>query len=306
MLKRKRKSLLVLTVALVMVISFSMAVAAEYVPIEERGYANPEALISAEELAEIMDRDDVVVVDNRGKIGYAAGHIPGAIKIEKGEMKASGGMRLSKEDFEKLFSEKGIKNGDTIVVYDDHGDLYSAWLWWMARIYGHEDVRMLDGGINRWKTLGYDTKMFPDSLDASNYQAEDLDQELLASKKDVLAAIEDDEIIIQDTRAESEYTGEELLSGAARKGRIPTSIWLEWEDSLINDNDYVFKTADELQKMFDEKEIADDKEIITYCQSAVRSAHTLFTLTQLLGYDNVSNYDGSWVEWSNDESLPIE
>ncbi|MFW5718674.1 MAG: sulfurtransferase [Halanaerobium sp.] len=148
--------------------------------------------------------------------------------------------------------------------------------------------------------------MFPDSLDASNYQAEDLDQELLASKKDVLAAIEDDEIIIQDTRSESEYTGEELLSGAARKGRIPTSIWLEWEDSLINDNDYVFKTADELQKMFDQKEIADDKEIITYCQSAVRSAHTLFTLTQLLGYDNVSNYDGSWVEWSNDESLPIE
>ncbi|MFW5736006.1 MAG: sulfurtransferase [Halanaerobium sp.] len=305
-MKSKTKALLVVAVLLVMVTSFSMMAAAEYVPIEDRGYANPEALISAEELAEIMDQEDIVVVDNRGKVGYAAGHIPGAIKIEKGEMKASAGMRLSKEDFEALFSEKGIENGDTLVVYDDHGDLYSSWLWWMARIYGHEDIRLLDGGINRWKTLGYDTKMLPDSLDASNYEAEDLNQELLATKEDVLAAIEDDSIIIQDTRAEAEYTGEKLLSGAARKGRIPSSIWLEWEDSLNNDNDYVFKTADELQEMYTDKGITDDKEIITYCQSAVRSSHALFTLTQLLGYDEVSNYDGSWVEWSNDESLPIE
>lgn len=304
MLKRSRKNLLVLTAALVVIISFSLMAAAEYVPIEERGYANPEALISAEELAEIMDRDDVVVVDNRGKIGYAAGHIPGAIKIEKGEMKASGGMRLSKEDFEKLFSEKGIKNGDTIVVYDDHGDLYSAWLWWMARIYGHEDVRMLDGGIERWNALNYETKMFPDSLDASNYQAEDLDETLLAHKEDVQAAIENDAVIIQDTRAEEEHNGEKLLSGAGRKGRIPNSIWLEWDDAL--NGDHTFMTADQIQDLYTERGIIDDKEIITYCQSAVRSSHALFTLTQLLGYNNVRNYDGSWIEWSNDESLAIE
>lgn len=304
MLKSSRKNLLVFTAALVVIISFSLMAAAEYVPIEERGYANPEALISAEELAEIMDRDDVVVVDNRGKIGYAAGHIPGAIKIEKGEMKASGGMRLSKEDFEKLFSEKGIKNGDTIVVYDDHGDLYSAWLWWMARIYGHEDVRMLDGGIERWNALNYETKMFPDSLDASNYQAEDLDETLLAHKEDVQAAIENDAVIIQDTRAEEEHNGEKLLSGAGRKGRIPNSIWLEWDDAL--NGDHTFMTADQIQDLYTERGIIDDKEIITYCQSAVRSSHALFTLTQLLGYNNVRNYDGSWIEWSNDESLVIE
>lgn len=301
-----KKGLFVLTLVLIMIAGFTSMVVAEYIPIEDRGYANPEALISAEELAEIMDRDDVVVVDNRGKIGYTAGHIPGAIKIEKGEMKASAGMRLSKENFEKLFSEKGIKNGDTIVVYDDHGDLYSAWLWWMARIYGHQDVRMLDGGIDRWNELNYDTKMFPDSLDASNYQAEDLDETLLAYKEDVLAAIEDDSVVIQDTRAEAEHTGDKLLSGAGRKGRIPTSIWLEWEDSLNVDDNYTFMTADELQALYTDRGITDDKEIITYCQSAVRSSHALFTLTQLLGYDDISNYDGSWVEWSNDESLPVK
>lgn len=301
---KKKNVLWVLVLVFLMVAGFTSMVGAEYVEIEDRGYANPEALISAEELAEIMDRDDVVVVDNRGKVGYTAGHIPGAIKIEKGEMKASGGMRLSKENFEKLFSEKGIKNGDTIVVYDDHGDLYSAWLWWMARIYGHENVRMLDGGIDRWNALNYETKMFPDSLDESNYKAEAVDESLLAHQEDVLAAIENDDIIIQDTRAEAEHNGEKLLSGAGRKGRIPTSIWLEWDDSL--NEDHTFMTAAELQDLYTARGITDDKEIITYCQSAVRSSHALFTLTQLLGYDDVENYDGSWVEWSNDESLPIE
>ncbi|MFN2341170.1 MAG: sulfurtransferase, partial [Halanaerobium sp.] len=206
MLKSK-KSLLVLVVTVAMILGFSLMVAAQYVPIEDRGYANPEALISAEELAEIMDRDDVVVVDNRGKIGYMAGHIPGAIKIEKGEMKADAGMRLSKADFEALFSEKGIKKGDTVVVYDDHGDLY-------------EDIRLLDGGINRWKTLDYDTKMFPDSLDASNYQAEELNQELLSTKEDVLAAIEDKNVVLHDSRTEGEYTGKDLKDPAGRRGTI--------------------------------------------------------------------------------------
>ena len=301
---KSRKSLLVLAVTVLIIISFSLGAAAEFVPIEDRGYANPEALISAEELADIMDRDDVVVVDNRGKIGYTAGHIPGAIKIEKGEMKADGGMRLSKEAFENLFSEKGIKNGDTIVVYADHGDLYSAWLWWTAKLYGNDNVRMLDGGIDRWNALDYDTKMFPDSLDESNYQAEDLDETLLSHKEDVLAAIEDDSVIIQDTRAEEENTGEKLMSGAERKGKIPTSIWLEWDDAL--NEDHTFMTADEIQALYTDRGITDDKEIITFCQSAVRSSHAVFTLTQLLGYDDVSNYDGSWIEWSADESLPVE
>ena len=301
---KSRKSLLVLAVTVLMIISFSLVAAAEFVPIEDRGYVNPEALISAEELAEIMDRDDVVVVDNRGKIKYTAGHIPGAIKIEKGEMKASGGMRLSKEAFEALFSEKGIENGDTIVVYDDHGDLYSAWLWWTAKIYGNDNVRMLDGGIDRWNALDYDTKMFADSLDASDYQAEDLDEALLSHKEDVLAAIEDDSVIIHDTRAEEEHTGEILKSGAERKGKVPTSIWLEWDETL--NEDHTFMTADEIQALYTDREITDDKEIITYCQSAVRSSHALFAMTELLGYDEVSNYDGSWVEWSKNESLPVE
>ena len=303
-MRKMKNYLVVLGLVFLIAVGFSSMVGAEYVKIEDRGYANAEALISAEELAEIMDRDDVVVVDNRGKIGYAAGHIPGAIKIEKSEMKASGGMRLSKENFEKLFSEKGIKNGDTIVVYDDHGDLYSAWLWWSAKIYGHQDVRMLDGGIDRWNALNYETKMFPDSLAESNYKAEALDESLLAHKEDVLAAIEDDNIIIQDTRAEAEHNGEKLLSGAGRKGRIPSSIWLEWNESL--NEDHTFMTAEELQDLYTSRGIIDDKEIITYCQSAVRSSHALFTLTQLLGYDDVENYDGSWVEWSNDESLPVK
>ncbi|MFW6280667.1 MAG: sulfurtransferase [Halanaerobium sp.] len=304
MLKLNKKNLLVFGLVLFGLFSLVWTTAAQETAIEDRGYANPDALISADELNEIIDRDDVVVVDNRGKVKYTASHISGAILIEKGEMKADGGMRLSKEDFEKLFSEKGIKNGDTIVVYDDQGDLYSAWLWWLAKIYGNDNVRMLDGGYQAWTEAGYDTKMFGDSLPESNYEAEDLDEDLLATKEYVLDAIEDENIIIQDTRAEEEYKGDKLLSGAERKGKIPTSIWLEWSDAL-DENDY-FKSADELKELFAERGITDGEEVVTYCQSAVRSSHAMFTLTQLIGYENVRNYDGSWIEWSKDESLPIE
>lgn len=299
-----KKNLLVFGLVLFGLFSLVLTTTAQETAIEDRGYANPNALISADELNEIIDRDDVVVVDNRGKIKYTASHISGAILIEKSEMKASGGMRLSKENFEKLFSEKGIKNGDTIVAYDDHGDLYSAWLWWLAKIYGNDNVRLLDGGYQAWTEARYDTKMFGDSLPESDYIAEDLNEDLLATKEDVLAAIEDEDVVIQDTRAEEEHTGEKLMSGAERKGKIPTSIWLEWSEAL-DENDK-FKSADELETLFAERGITDGEAIITFCQSAVRSSHAMFTLTQLIGYENVSNYDGSWIEWSKDESLPIE
>lgn len=304
MLKFKKKTLLVVGLVLFGLFSLVLTTTAQEIAIEDRGYANPNALISAEELNEIKDRDDVVVVDNRGAISYTAGHIPGAIKIEKGEMKADGGMRLSKEDFEKLFSEKGIKNGDTVVVYDGHGDLYSAWLWWMAKIYGNDDVRMLDGGYGAWTDAGFDTKMFADSLPESEYVAKNLNEELLATKEYVLAAIDDENIIIQDTRAESENTGEELKSGAAQKGKIPSCIWFEWTEAL--DEDEKFKSASEIKALLNERGITSDKEVITFCQSAVRSSHAMFTLTELLGFENVRNYDGSWIEWSKDDSLPIE
>ncbi|MGM0502803.1 MAG: rhodanese-like domain-containing protein, partial [Bacillota bacterium] len=111
-----------------------------YIPISERGYANPESLISCEELNEIREQDNVKVVDNGHKAKFVLGHIPGAVNIEKGEMKAKAGMRISKERFEKLLSEYGISNEDTIVVYDRDGNKYASWFWWLAKLYGHEDI----------------------------------------------------------------------------------------------------------------------------------------------------------------------
>ncbi|MDZ7673112.1 MAG: sulfurtransferase [Halanaerobiales bacterium] len=305
MLKSRKLNIIVLSMLVfVLCFSFSLLAAEHVVPIEERGYANPDALISCEDLNTMLEDENVVVVDNRGKVKYHTGHIPGAVNIEKGEMKADGGMRLTKSDFEALFSKYGIENDDTVVVYDDHGDLYSAWLWWMAKLYGHEDIRMLDGSINRWKELNYDTKLFGSSVEASEYKAEEADLSLLATKEDVQEAIENEDTIILDSRAKGEFDGEELLSGAARKGRIPSSVWLEWSEVLNSDD--TFMTAQKIKEMYDEKGISSDNTVYPYCQSAVRSSHATFVMTQLLGYENVANYDGSWIEWSNDESLPIE
>ncbi|MFW6287874.1 MAG: sulfurtransferase [bacterium] len=296
-----------LSILLVFGFVFSSSVlASDYIPISERGYANPEALISCEELNGLLEDDNVVIVDTRAKAKYLLGYIPGAVNIQKGDMMGPQGMILTKENFEKLFSDFGIDNDDTIVIYDDNGNLFSARLWWMAKVYGHENVKLLDGAITRWNALGYDTKkVFGSSRDKTDYVAEDADKSMIASVEMVKSAIDSEDKVILDCRAEVEYTGEKLLSGAARKGRIPSAVWLEWTNNF-NAEDHSFKTAEELDNIYQAKGVTVDKAIYPHCQSAVRSANTFFVLTELLGYEDVANYDGSWIEWSNDEALPVE
>jgi len=294
-----------LVVAFAVVLGGAVQAADDYVPISERGYAHPETLMSCEELSGMLNEDNVKIVDNGHKAKFTIGHIPGAVNIEKGEMKADAGMRLSKKEFEQLLSEYGISNEDTIVVYDRDGNKYAAWFWWLAKLYGHEDIKLLDGGMTRWNELGLDKNRFGSDADKTktNYTAEEADESWLARLEEVKNNLENEDVIILDTRSEAENKGEKSY-GETRKGKIPNSVWLEWSSDLNDDN--TFQTAEEIREIYKERGVTADKTVITYCQSAVRSAHSLFTMSQLLGYENVKNYDGSWTQWGGNEDLSIE
>jgi thiosulfate/3-mercaptopyruvate sulfurtransferase len=318
-----KKSIVIMLVVLVLAVGAFVAydkflntkgeVSENYVPIEERGYANPDALISAQELNEIKDKDDVKVFDFRNEAKYKLGHIPGAIQIyrsdEENPDNEYGGMRATPEQMEQMLQEKGVNNGDLIVIYDDRADYDAARMWWILTMYGYDDVRLLDGGIIRWKGLGKEmTSSTPDLAEGDFTFDRDkinIDQ-WLATTEDVKEAIDNDNIISLDTRSEAEYTGEKNYGD--RAGRVPECTWIEWKEAVNggkSEGPRTFKTAEELTEVYESKGVTSDKQIIPYCQSAVRSSHTTFVLTQLLGYENVKNFDGSWIQWSAEEDLPV-
>ncbi|AGB41114.1 rhodanese-related sulfurtransferase [Halobacteroides halobius DSM 5150] len=315
----------ILSLTLVLVFSISLVAGAfwgfgddeptgNYIPIDERGYANPDALISAKRLKEIKDREDVVVVDFRHEAKYFTGHIPGAVQVyrsdEENPNAKYGGMRATPEQMEKMLESKGISNGDLIVIYDDRADYDAARMWWILKMYGYDKVKLLDGGIVRWKALDYETNLLGADVKKGNFefdQAEINREKWLATLEDVKQAIDSPNTVILDTRTWAEHTGEKTYTD--RRGHIPTSVWIEWKEAVNggkSNGPRTFKTAKELRKIYQAKGVTKDKTIIPYCQSAVRSSHTTFVLTQLLGYDHVKNFDGSWIMWSAHKELPVE
>jgi len=286
----------------------------DYVPIEERGYDHPESLISAQKLKEIKDQSNVKVVDFRNKAKYHTGHIPGAVQVYRSDEENSdaeyGGMRATPEQMEKMLQEKGINNGDLIVIYDDRADYDAARMWWILTMYGYDNVKLLDGGIVRWKGLDYETNMTGPDVEEGNFtfaNAEAKIDDWLATVEEVKQAIDEEEKVILDTRSRAEYTGEKKYSD--RGGHIPSCTWIEWSEAVNgakSEGPRTFKTAEELKQTYQSKGVTADKTIIPYCQSAVRSSHTTFVLTQLLGYEDVQNFDGSWIMWSAKTELPVK
>jgi thiosulfate/3-mercaptopyruvate sulfurtransferase len=280
-------------------------------------YSSDKYLIEAPEVKKMIDEgaDDIALIEVSKSDAYASGHIPGALNIwrpmyENRSDYSYGGMMATKEQMQELLTRLGIRPETNIIIYDVKGNVDASRFMWILRSYGHEKIKLINGGKKGWQDAGFALSTEPVEMvaAATPYTFDDRKayKTISASQKDVLNAINDPDVILLDTRTLDEYTGKMLKNGAAKAGRIPGSIHVDWANAVDYDKTFRFKTVEELRNLYEAKGITKDKKVIAYCHTGVRSAHTQFVLSELLGYENVINYDGSWTEWSHSDELPFE
>jgi thiosulfate/3-mercaptopyruvate sulfurtransferase len=278
----------------------------------ENGYAKP-VLVTTDWLAEHLNDDSVVVaeVDENPDL-YDEGHIAGAIKLHWRDDLQDPVERdlVDKPTFERLLSERGIANDTTLVLYGDKNNWFAAYAYWYLKIYGHGDVRILDGGRQKWIDEKRDlTTDVPDREPAA-YTAQERDESIRTYRDAVRETIGADGQALVDVRSPQEFSGDLVAppgyeqEGAQRGGHIPTAESIPWAQAVRDDG--TFKSAAELRQLYAARGVTEEKSVIAYCRIGERSAHTWFVLRELLGYKEVKNYDGSWTEWGNLVDVPIE
>jgi len=279
--------------------------------VESLGYAHPNRLVSTQWLADNVNTPGLVVVEsNEDVLLYDTGHIPGAVKIDWHTELNDPVLRdyLNGEQFAALMSAKGISRDDTVVLYGDKSNWWAAYTLWVFTLFGHEDVRLLNGGRDKWIQEGRELTTDKPTSTASEYPVVERDDApIRAFKEDVLANL--DKPLI-DVRSPEEYSGERTHmpaypeEGALRGGHIPTAHSVPWAKAANEDG--TFKSLDDLNTLYrDGLGIDGSEPVITYCRIGERSSHTWFVLTHLLGIDGVRNYDGSWTEWGSAVRVPI-
>ncbi|GAB2760520.1 sulfurtransferase [Salinifilum aidingensis] len=270
-----------------------------------------EVLVSADWAEQNLNTPGVVFAEvDEDTTAYDGGHIPGAVKLDwKNELQDH--VRrdfVNREDFSKLLSAKGIGNDDTVVLYGGNNNWFAAYAYWYFKLYGHDEVKLLDGGRKKWELDGRQlTKEEPDRA-ATNYQAEDPDTSIRAFRDEVVDAIGDKNLV--DVRSPDEFAGKLVApahlpqESAQRAGHIPSAINVPWSKAANEDG--TFKSDEELQKLYTEAGLDTSKDTIAYCRIGERSSHTWFVLHELLGLSNVKNYDGSWTEYGSLVGVPVE
>ena len=273
--------------------------------------SNSPYLIEAQELKSIIHQDAIRIIDFRKKEFYNKEHIEGALQMWRTDIEdttyAYTGVMASPKQIENLFGNLGINSDDTIVVYDDNGLCEASRLWWILQNYNFKNVKMLHGGIASWKNMDGKVTKKIHTIKKSNFKLlGEPKMKYHISKQEMLKALEN-HVVMLDTRSFDEFSGSQQKKGAAKAGRIPNSIHADWAEAINYHGDHRLKPIKTLENFYHKKlNVNKNDSIILYCHSGVRSAHTTFILTQLLGYKNVRNYDGSWIEWSHFNELPFE
>lgn len=276
------------------------------------GYAK-DVLVTVDWLGERLGAPGVVVaeVDEDPDL-YDEGHIPGAVKLHWRDDLQDPLVRdvVSKERFEQLMGERGISEDTTVVLYGDKNNWFAAYAYWYLKLFGHPDARLLDGGRQRWIEQGKELTAAPSIPAPAVYRARERDESIRVRRDEVLEGLRDPRIALVDVRSPQEYAGELIAppgyeqEGAARAGHIPGAQSIPWTSAVRDDG--TFRGADELRELYGSRGVLPGKEVRTYCRIGERSAHTWFVLHELLGYEDVRNYDGSWTEWGNLVDVPIE
>ncbi len=289
---------------------FSVSIQPDPSP-ELQNYASPERLVTVDWLNTNLDKGGLVILEsNEDILLYDTGHIPGALKIDWHTELNDSVVRdyLDGQAFSKLMSEKGISRSDTVVIYGDKSNWWAAYALWVFSLFGHEDVRLLNGGRDAWIAAGLPlTKELPVPNASSYPVVERDDSEIRAFKDDILPHIGNPLI---DVRSPEEYSGERTHmpafpeEGALRGGHIPSAVSIPWAMAATEEGH--FKNFEELAEIYLEKHGFDQaQKVVTYCRIGERSSHTWFVMKFLLGFSDVKNYDGSWTEWGSAVRAPI-
>ncbi|MGH2600416.1 MAG: sulfurtransferase, partial [Dehalococcoidia bacterium] len=276
--------------------------------IASRGYANPDVLVSTDWVAEHLNDPTIRLVEsNEDTLLYPSGHIPGAVQVDwtadlNDQLRRD---YLNREGFEKLMSRIGVTPETTIVFYGDKNNWWATYAYWVFQLFGHTNAKIMDGGRLKWEKENRPLTRDVPSYAATQYKAPERDDTKVRAFRDqVLAHVQGGKPLV-DVRSPAEYTGERLHmddypnEGALRGGHIPGAKSVPWARAA-NPEDGTFKPADELKAIYlEEVGLKPNDDVVAYCRIGERSSHTWFVLTNLLGFSNVRNYDGSWTEWGN-------
>jgi thiosulfate/3-mercaptopyruvate sulfurtransferase len=270
-----------------------------------------DVLVSADWAEQHLGQPGIVFVEvDEDTAAYDKGHIPGAVKLDwKTELQDP--VRrdfVDRQQFEKLLSGKGISNDDTVVLYGGNNNWFAAYAYWYFNLYGHRDVRLLDGGRKKWELDSRGLTEEVPKRPQTQYTAAEQDKSIRAFRDEVIAAIGKQNLV--DVRSPDEFAGRLFAPAhlpqetSQRAGHIPTAINVPWSKAANEDG--TFKSDDELRKLYTEAGVDESRDTIAYCRIGERSSHTWFVLRELLGQPRVKNYDGSWTEYGSLVGVPIE
>ncbi|MEM9592697.1 MAG: sulfurtransferase [Acidobacteriota bacterium] len=283
--------------------------------IADRGYSQPDALVSTEWVAQHRNDPSVRFVEsNEDPLVYPSGHVPGAVEVDWTRDLNHQIRRdyLDREGFEALARRIGITADTTVVFYGDKSNWWACYAYWVFHLFGHTNAKIMDGGRLKWEKEGRELTRAVPSYPSTEYTAPARDDSKIRAFRDEVLAHVEAELPLVDVRSPEEFSGERMHmpdypnEGALRGGHIPRAANVPWARAIHPENG-TFKNAEDLRAIYQQEQgLSPSDNVIAYCRIGERSSHTWFVLTRLLGFGNVRNYDGSWTEWGNLVGVPIE